>query len=324
MGGYNQGLMLLTGAAVFGLVGSLWFLVVVGLYVRKHAEVRRVQTRLGLVKADRESTRVLHLWRDGKAITTAVSGQRARVSAFRQVYNDLGWPTPLSTVILGAVGAAALTAVLVLVLLNDPLVAIVAGVVVAALPYFYIRMQIARHVETFERQLVDALGLAARSLRAGHPLLGSFQLISDEIDAPVGTVFGEVCQKQALGVGLGEALSEIADRSSSSDLKLFAASVVIQMRSGGNLADMMERLADVMRDRIRVHRKARVLTAQTQLSKRILLAMPFVLAMMIYVLDRDYLIPLYTTTMGHIMLGSAAVSLALGAYVINRMAQVQY
>jgi tight adherence protein B len=107
-------------------------------------------------------------------------------------------------------------------------------------------------------------------------------------------------------------------------MKLFATSVIIQVRSGGNLADMMYRLADVIRDRMRLKRRVRVLTAQTQLSKRVLLALPFLLFGALNLLNPTYMMPLYTTAMGRMLLIIAGTGLILGAWMMNRLSVLKY
>jgi tight adherence protein B len=171
---------------------------------------------------------------------------------------------------------------------------------------------------------VDALDLSARSLRVGHPLVAAFRLISEEIAPPVNTIFSEICQQQALGVSLEEALHNVAEESTSGDLKLFATSVIIQLRSGGNLAEMMERVAIVIRERMRLSRRVRVLTAQTQFSKRVLLALPFFIFLVLNVINPKYMAPLYSTPDGRILMSIGAAGLVMGAWIMNRMAVLRY
>jgi tight adherence protein B len=140
----------------------------------------------------------------------------------------------------------------------------------------------------------------------------------------VSTVFAEIIQQQQLGKSLEESIRATAAKSHSDDLKLFAASTIVQLRSGGNLADMMDRLVAVIRDRIRLQRRVRVLTAQTQFSKRILIGMPFVLIAMLFVLKPDYLSPLTETHTGRILVATAAVFLVVGSYVMNKIAVLKY
>src|ERR1043165_2227365 len=101
---------------------------------------------------------------------------------------------------------------------------------------------------------------------------------------PISLVFSDICQRHGMGADLEEVLRDAGDQSASSDMKLFATSVAIQIRTGGNLADLMERLAFGTRDRMRLHRRVRVLPAQTQMSKRVLLGLPFIMFVLLNVL----------------------------------------
>jgi tight adherence protein B len=168
------------------------------------------------------------------------------------------------------------------------------------------------------------LDLGGRSLRAGHPLSGAFKLIASEIPAPVGTLFSEINEQEALGVSLQRALLASAQKSRSPDMKIFATSVVIQLRSGGNLADMIDRVAWVVRERIRLHRRARVLTAEAQLSKWVLLALPVGMFVLLTLLNPEYMDPFFTSFWGSVMLIAACGMLAIGAWVMNHMANLKY
>ena len=123
-----------------------------------------------------------------------------------------------------------------------------------------------------------------------------------------------------MGRSIEEAIRAAADRSASEDLKLLATSVSIQVRSGGNLAEMIDRLADVIRERIRLNRRMRVLTAQTQFSKRILVALPLVLFVVVNIINPDYIEPMYSTTNGQILLAIAGAGIMAGSWVMNKMA----
>jgi tight adherence protein B len=317
-----------TAVAVFGLIVSLWFMGIVLWNVRRARTEHRIGERLGLRgKPKTDGARVLRLWREDKTATTVVPHTpmtamiRARVDEIRKA---MGWEVPLMTMILILFGATTLGFATVLALTQNFLLASGVGVCLIIVPWLYVKRRVAKQDELFERQLADALGLATRSLRAGHPLLGAFRLIVEEMEAPARDVFAEIVQKQALGVSLEEAIQSTADEHTNSDFKLFAASVIIQLRSGGNLADMMDRLAAVIRDRMRLHRRARVLTSQTQLSKRILMAIPFVIFVMLSVANPGYLEPLYTTFPGKVMLFVSGVMLILGTWVMNRISTLKY
>ena len=181
-----------------------------------------------------------------------------------------------------------------------------------------------KRANLFERQLVDALGVAARALRAGHPLVGAFQLISEEIGEPLGKIFGQIYQEQAFGSDLKESIRNAAKANRNTEFKLFATAIAVQLHSGGNLADLMDSLASVVRARIRLNKRIRVLTAQTQVSKAILIAMPFIMFVLLNIINREYMDPLYSTREGNYMLIAMFVNILLGSWMMNKMIRIKF
>ncbi|HYN64752.1 MAG TPA: type II secretion system F family protein, partial [Candidatus Limnocylindrales bacterium] len=184
-------------------------------------------------------------------------------------------------------------------------------------------VKIHKNAQKFERQLVDGLELCARALKAGHPLLAAFQLIADEIPAPVGQIFAEICQQQALGVRMEDALRRSAMQTKNEDMQLFSAAMAIHLRSGGNLAEVMQGLAFVIRERLRLGRRFRTLIAQTQISKRILIAMPILMFFVLNVISPAYMQTMYQSGFGQILLAMAALGLLAGWFTMNKMANLK-
>jgi len=320
---------LLLAGAVFGLVISIWVGLMLLWASRRSARLMRLAQRIGSNDARHQvaGTRLLHLWRDGREVTTSVSADVRQLSWLERFNADCqraGFKMNGVTLLAAVLGSALLLFVIIFALLGNAVLGLGAGVTVIVVAKLMMSRAITKRETLFERQFVDALELAARSLRAGHPLVGAFQLVSDEMQAPVKHVFAEICQRHALGADLEGAIREVSMHSPSSDLKLFATSVAIQIRSGGNLAMLMNRLALVIRDRIRLSRRVRVLTAQTQMSKRILLVLPFLVFVLFSVLNPNYMDPFYTTMAGRFMLGACVIGLAVGTWMMNRMTQLKY
>ena len=328
MDNLDKTLILFLGVSVFLLVVSIWFIGVVLWYLRRTSERKKLEQRLTPVDGLKgKNARVLRLWHEGGVATTIVPGRPGRTSfseRLEHIRHASGWNVPVRTMILGTVGVTLLGFVITLGLTGNMVIALGAAAIIVVVLWMYGERKVRKEAELFETQIADALGLAARSLRAGHPLLGAFQLIVDEMSPPVSTVFAEVCQQQALGRSVEEAIQATAAKSTSPDMKLFAASIIIQLRSGGNLADMMERLAEVIRDRIRLHRRARVLTSQIRLSKRVLIALPFILFAVIHLINPNYAQPLLSTTVGKVLLVLAGVSLVTGTWIMNRITELHY
>ena len=318
----------LTMASVFGLVLSLWMMGVIVWRARRAMREELIRRRLELMaQPSGDASRILRLWTDEREATMVVPGAPGSAGVMSQLEymrRVAGIRAPLWLSIGAVAGMALLAGLLIEALLLNWLVAGCGALAVLLVAWVWLRQRILKRAVLFESQLVDALDLAARSLRAGHPLQGAFRLIASEIAAPVGAAFADICQVQELGIGLDEALRRAAVDSLSPDLKLFATSVAIQMRTGGNLADMMERLAMVIRDRMRLSRRVRVLTAQTQLSKNILLLLPVVVFLVLNLINPRYMTPLYSSPQGQRMVTFAACSMLLGTWVMNRLATIRY
>lgn len=315
-----------TIGVVFILVMALWMGGVLIWAYRKNAQQAMLLRRLGVLAEQGGQAKLLRLWHEGKEVATLVpAGQRQGLwSGVEQVYKKSGWKMPLVSLILAVAGVDIALFLAGWIISSNPVLGFALPAAADVIVWVLVKQAAGRRDALFEQQLVDALDLACRSLRAGHPLVGAFRLVGEEVAEPVGTVFNEICQQQALGRGLDEAISMAGDSSGNNDMRIFSTSVAIQIRSGGNLADMMERLAAVIRDRMRLSRRVRVLTAQTQLSKKILLALPVVLFVGLNIINRGYMAPLYATTPGRLMLLGAILGMLLGAWMMNRLAVLRY
>lgn len=316
----------ITAAAAFGLVGSLWAGVLIAWAIRRLARRRRVQQRVGTLPAGL-AVRELSLWHDGKEVRTLVpAGPRRRRLGERidLLFQEAGWGDSAWKIFGGVALAAIMVFLLATALSHRIEVGGFAAVGIAVAFYIYLWKRVFAQRARFDRQLIDGLELASRSLRAGHPLISSFRVIANEIPAPLGIVFDRVCQQQAVGVGLDQSLREMALSSFSSDLRFFATAVDLQLRSGGNLADMMDHLAGVIRSRMRLNRRVRVLTAQTNSSKWILVALPMVMFVVLNLISPEYMHTLYATAAGRILLMVVVISVVLGIIVMNHMAKLKY
>lgn len=313
--------------SVFGLVLSLWSAGALVYARRRGRRNRQVAQRLGLIDGVSDAERVLHLWHEGEEATTIVTDRapgRGWVGRLDQIRRDAGLETAARLVLLVPVAVVGVVGAVAFVLIGTWIPSLIAMAGAAAVCWSYLNFRIQRQSALFDRQLIDALELASRSLRAGHPVLAAFRVAADETPPPVGRLFAEICQQQELGASQEDALRSAAAKCRSTDMTLLAASVIIQLRSGGNLADMMERLALVIRDRIRLSRRVRVLTAQTQLSKRMLLGLPFAVFFVLHVISAEYMEPLYVTAAGQMLLGAAAGGMLLGWWAMNRISVLRY
>lgn len=312
--------------AVFGLVLSVWCICVslwLGQYLMR---LRSVRKKIGIVKHETDESETLRLWRENQQDTRHAASPgdltlRERLEGLRRA---AGWRAPAQMVILSLIGTAILGFLVTYILGGGIMLGIGSSAAIVVIFWSYTRKRISKNTALFERQLVDALGIAARALRAGHPLLGAFQLISEEINEPLGEVFSRICQEQMLGLDLKDSIHKVAKTTYNSELKLFATAVVIQLQSGGNLADLMDSLASVIRARMRLKRRVRTMTAQTQFSKRILIAMPIIVFFLLNVVSPQYMETFYTTTTGRYMLAAMVFIVLLGTWLMNRLAVLRF
>ncbi len=313
-------------AAVFVLVFSAWSICVVLWVVQYLRRRRQLQKRLGFSGLEGQKTRALQLWRDEYETHRRAARSKRETLAERleRLRLEAGWKAPASIVILAVLGLAALALVFTLLLGYDTWLASVAGGAVIVIFWIFTKKRMAARIALFERQFVDSLGIAARALRAGHPLIGAFQLVSEEVGDPLGRLFGEICQEQALGLDLENSIRRVANASRNADLKLFATAVSIQMTSGGNLAELMDTLANVMRARMRLHRRVRVLTAQTNMSKWILIGLPILLFVVLNIIAPEYMQLFYTTWPGRWLLMGTIINVLLGAWLMEKLSTMHY
>ena len=192
-----------------------------------------------------------------------------------------------------------------------------------ALPLGYAWWKRRSRMRKFGEQLPDALELVARALRAGHSLAAGFHLVGDEMSAPIGEEFNRVYEEQNLGIPLEEALEEMTERVPNLDLRFFATAVIIQRQSGGDLAEILDKIGHLVRERFKIWGQVQALTGEGRLSGIVLLALPPVLFITMYRLNPGYVMMLFEDPMGKQMLAGALVLQAIGALVIRKIVNIR-
>jgi tight adherence protein B len=312
--------------AVFGLVFSIWCICIFLWFGKYISRLQSVQTRLGIVRKETDESHTLRLWRETQQNTAAALSEQKLTLQERMdtLRRSAGWRMPAHTVFLGVLVATILGFIGIYFFTGRITWAVGASIGIVVVFWNYTKHSISKNAALLERQLVDALGIAARALRAGHPLLGAFQMISEEIDEPLKDIFLRICQEQMLGLDLKDSIQKVARSSYNNELKFFATAVSIQLQSGGNLADLMDSLANVIRARMKLNKRVRVMTAQTQFNKRLLIGLPIFMFFLLDLLNPQYMEPLYTTMTGKILLMITVSSILLGAWVMNRMCILRF
>jgi len=190
-------------------------------------------------------------------------------------------------------------------------------------PFFYILVKKRRRMEKFQRQLPDALDLIARALKAGHAFTGGLRMVAEELGDPIGREFEKTLNEINFGVGIPEALRNLANRVDCPDLKFFITSVIIQRETGGNLAEILSKIGYLIRERFKLQSRVRVLSSEGKLSAFILIAIPFIIALALSVLNPAYVRTLLTDPMGKVLIGFALFMMIIGIFVMKRMIQIK-
>jgi len=226
----------------------------------------------------------------------------------------------------GAVVLASLTASLFSYLLLSRFnlyFAVGGGFLGLCLPVSIIKFLKTKRMNKFLNQLPDALDSLARALDSGHALSSGLNMIAKDYSAPIGEEFGIMLQEVNYGIGMDKALLNLADRVDLQDLRFFITSLMVQRETGGNMAEIVQTIAYLIRERFKLEGKVRVLTAECRVSAAILFLLPLALAIFIQLINPEYLALLYTTETGITMLKGALVALVLGLLVIKKMIKVK-
>jgi len=202
-------------------------------------------------------------------------------------------------------------------------VSIVIGIALAYLPKIYVSYKKTKRMAKFEQQLPDALGLIARALRSGHAFTSGMKLAAEEFDDPIGPEFNETLDEINFGINVSEALKNLAHRVDCPDLKFFVVSVILQRETGGNLAEIIEGLAHLIRERFKFRGKVRVLTAEARMSATVLYVMPFFLAAYLFFFQNQFIRPLYTDPIGKVLLVITAVLMVIGYFIIKQIIKIE-
>ena len=200
---------------------------------------------------------------------------------------------------------------------------ILAGACLGCLPLWHILKKKRKRMEKFQGQLPEALDLVARALRAGQALSGALKMVADEMDDPIGDEFDKTLNEINFGVGVPEALKNLANRVDCLDLKFFVIAVVIQRETGGNLAEILENIARIIRERFKLHGRIRILAAEGKLSAIILTGLPFMTAFVLFLANPEYIKILIRDPFGRVLAGLALSLMILGIISMKKMIAIK-
>ncbi len=213
--------------------------------------------------------------------------------------------------------------VLGLLVTHNILFAAIAGVFGFLAPGWYLKWRERKRLQAFENQLSDVLTLLVGSLRAGYSLLHAMDVVAREVPPPASEEFQRVVREVGLGLNQAEALQNLVRRVPSQDLDLVVTAIIIQHEVGGNLATILETISETIRERVRIQGEIRVLTTQQTLTGYMLTLMPFLLGIVLYVLNPKYMSRLFTPGPMLIMPTAAVISMFIGFLIIRKIVKIE-
>jgi tight adherence protein B len=244
-------------------------------------------------------------------------------SSLERLIEQSGVRTNVGAVVLLSVVMAVLGGVLASWVVRHPAVLAVGVAVGGVLPVVWLRYKRTMRLRRFEEQFPEALELMSRAIRSGHAFQSAMGMVADELPAPVGAEFRLSFDQQNFGLPLRDALAGLAERVPLLDVKFFVTAVSIQRETGGNLAEILDNLAHVVRERFKILRQVRVHTAHGRFTGYVLLALPPALAVVLRFINPEHMELLFQERVGHMMLMGAIVMQAIGYVWIRRVIRIE-
>ena len=318
--------VVLAFAVVLIMIVGIYFLAVVHPETR---EQRKLQKRLrSTTREDR--ARRLGVLKEVERLSS-VDGMESLLARFakplapiRRLIEQSGIRMTLGTFVLATGFAALLLFILAVNFTGSVLFGITAGVCGAMLPYLWVRRARTNRMLKFEELFPEAIDLIARALRAGHAFPTGLNMVADELPDPIGSEFRLLFERQNFGMPMADALRSFADRVPVLDAKFFATAVLTQREAGGNLAEVLDNLAEIIRERFKVKRQVRVISAHGRLTGWVLVGIPPALAFGFFLINPDHLNTLLDDTIGMQMLTGGLILQVVGTLIVRRIIDIEF
>jgi tight adherence protein B len=317
------GLAFIVGVALV-LGGYIGATQVPGMVAQRKLESRLEEVMQPAEEAGREGKT---LFKDQKfgplpALDRLVKGT-SQGSAVNRWIEQTGVHTTFSALLLIALVCAALVSLVAAMATRAPWGLPVGAALGFALPFMILNYKRGKRLRTYEEAFPEALDLISRALKAGHAFATGLKMVADEMDEPVGPEFRKTFDEQNFGLPLKDALDNLTQRVPIIDVRFFATAVLIQRETGGNLSEILENLAHVVRERFKILRQVRVYTAHGRMTGYVLLALPAVLCIALMFINPDHMNLLFRERMGQMMLLTAIVMQTIGYVWIRQVVKIE-
>jgi len=285
--------------------------------LRKRLGTRQSSVRTALTKTkDRLSTVAL--------LDKTLARSRSLVEPVRKLIVSSGVRVTAGSVLLGCVFLGLLTAVAIFHFSGSILLALAVAAGGAWLPIGFLRHKADKRLAAIEEQFPEAMDLMARALRAGHALTSTFQVVGEEVPDPAGAEFRQLFEQQNYGMSLPDALRAFADRSPILDARFFVTALLTQRETGGNLSEVLDNLASVIRERFKVKRQVRVMSAHGRITGWVLGGLPIAVGLILFTISPDQMRVLVDDPLGVYMVVAALILEVVGVLAIRKIVNVEF
>lgn len=190
-------------------------------------------------------------------------------------------------------------------------------------PYSYVTWRRTRRFQRFEAMFPEAIDTLARAVRAGHAFTVALEIVCNELGEPAATEFRKLYEEQKYGMPVRDALLNLSERMPLVDVKFFVTAVMLQRETGGNLAEILDNLSYMIRERFKILRQVRVYTAQGRLTMMLLMGLPPTIIVTMLIMNPSFIRPLFADPIGHVLLAAGITLQTVGYFVIRRIIQIQ-
>ena len=317
--------VLVTFVLVLGIIGATYYLLVLKPEEEEQSALRKrlkgtVPAALKNISLQRQDSPLSTI----PIVDTLLSASGKLTQPIQKRIDRSGMNLTVGALVLMCLCSAVAGYLLIETVSHLTLAAIVIGGMCSLIPFWFVGFMATRRVAKFEEQFPEAIDLLARALRAGHAFTTGLSMVADEMPEPVGTEFRLAYDRQNFGMPMGEALKSLGDRVPLLDARFFVTAVLTQREAGGNLAEVLDNLARVIRDRFKVKRQVRVITAHARITGWVLALLPPSLGVILTLLSPAHMSLLWTHPTGIKMVVFAIVLQVIGTLAIRKLVNVEY
>jgi tight adherence protein B len=294
----------------------------------KFAEKRTMKKRLLYISAGgKHGKEKLDLYRDRVLQNAGVFERLAynlpRISTIDRMLLKTGLPIPAWLFFTGCIISALIGGLIAYQFLPGRVTPFILGGLCLFIPYTVLRMVEDSILEKFHDQLPEALELLARAMRSGHALTSGLEMIAEETSPPISQEFRATVDEINMGLSTKDAFANMCERVPSTDLRFFVIAILIQKETGGNVAEILDKIGHLIRERLQFRRQVKTLTAEGRLSARVLILLPVVMFIYIYFFNYEYISLLWTEKTGIYMLVAGVGMQIIGAFFIRNIVKIE-